>query len=523
MDPLLVIAPAVLSVDPGGEARAKVTVRNPSELVEQYRLTVLGDAARWSELVPRELSFVPDGINNEQTVEVVFRPPPAPAAPAGQVPFGVRCVSRERPDRCAVVEGDIVVSAVHDLKVDLEPVGAAGRWKGRFRLDLINTGTLPITVRVDAVDEADLLRFAIAPREITVEARETAAVYLAVRPRTAKTVGKPVEHIMTVTYEVPETDKSGELRTNYEQRALIAKWMIISAVVVVLVLAAFLAIAVFRPGADPGPPLTPGPPPTIGGAPTVAVLGPDSVQVDWAANPYADSYELRATRQERTLLTTTVKAPIVSFEWTEIPGAGQTCFQVIPVDQYGSGAPTPANCEVMLQGVVAAESSVAAASSAAASESTASAVAASAAASSAAAASAVASSAAAANAAASSAAAASASAAAASSKATASSAPSSGAAVGTLSPKRFWVVYFRTPVTGGVVADADKVTAALQQAGVPRVQTIESSTLAKPFSSAPFFMVIADDFPDEATARAECAARNNVVPGVTSCTVQQPG
>jgi len=528
VDPLLVIAPADLAVDPGGEIRTRVTVHNPGELVEQYRFTVLGDAARWSQVVPRDVSVLP-GKAEEKSVEVIFRPPPAPAAPAGQLAFGIRCASLDRRDNCAVVEGDITVSAVLDLQADLEPVDAVGRWKGRFRLELRNTGSLPITVRIAVVDDADLLRFAIAPTEITVPARETSAVYLAVRPRTTKIVGKPVDHVVTVTYEVPDTDKAGQQQTTYQQRALIPKWLIISALAAVLVVIIVLAIMVFRPGADAGPQLTAGRPPPVGPAPTVTVLGPDSVQLDWEPNPYAQIYLLRASRDNRLVFADQVEAPIVSFVWTAIPGAGPTCFQVVPKNDNGEGPATPANCDVTLQGLTAAESSAASASAEASSSSASAAAASEAAASAASAATAAASAAAQASSAeaASAAAAAASSSVAASSSAAASSAAAASAAgssvaATTFTPRRSWVIYYRTPVTGGVVQDAEKVTAALQQAGAQRVQLIESTTLAQPPTSTPFFLVIADDFPDEATAVGECAARNGVVPGVIACTVQPP-
>src|SRR3954462_15203291 len=78
VDPLLTLEPDRLTVDPGGEVRATLTVRNPGDLVEQYRLQVLGEAFGWTQLVPREVSIVPGKEDAAgKTVQVVFRPPPA--------------------------------------------------------------------------------------------------------------------------------------------------------------------------------------------------------------------------------------------------------------------------------------------------------------------------------------------------------------------------------------------------------------------------------------------------------------
>ena len=85
MDPVLVLAQDTLATDPGGQVRTRVTVRNVGDIVAQYRVEVLGEAARWSTVVPQHVSVLP-GESEEQTVEIVFRPPPAPAAPVGHDP-----------------------------------------------------------------------------------------------------------------------------------------------------------------------------------------------------------------------------------------------------------------------------------------------------------------------------------------------------------------------------------------------------------------------------------------------------
>ena len=195
MDPQLFLSQDRPSVDPGGETRVRLTVRNPGELLEQYRFEVLGELAKgWVTLVPPAVSVMPEG-TREEVVEVVFRPPAAPAAPAGVVPFGIRCVSRENARNCEVVEGDVLVTTVLDVNVRLLPFGPDGRRRGRFRLEVSNTGTTPLTVAVAATDGADLLRFAIAPVRLSVAPGEVSSVFIAVRPRTSKLVGRPVKHL----------------------------------------------------------------------------------------------------------------------------------------------------------------------------------------------------------------------------------------------------------------------------------------------------------------------------------------
>ena len=76
------IDPTILAVPPGGEASCELTVDNRSDIVEGYRLEVLGDAARWASVEPATLSVYPGG---NATARVVFRIPRSSAVPAAEV------------------------------------------------------------------------------------------------------------------------------------------------------------------------------------------------------------------------------------------------------------------------------------------------------------------------------------------------------------------------------------------------------------------------------------------------------
>ena len=42
-DPIVTLEPTELTVEPGGQVRAELTVRNPGNVVEEYRLEVVGE------------------------------------------------------------------------------------------------------------------------------------------------------------------------------------------------------------------------------------------------------------------------------------------------------------------------------------------------------------------------------------------------------------------------------------------------------------------------------------------------
>jgi hypothetical protein len=344
VDPVLVLGDELLNVEPGGEARATATVRNVGELVEQYRLEVLGDAARWSQVVPRQISVLPGG-SEEKTVVVVFRPPAPPVTVAGNVPFGLRCVSLEAPDRCAVVEGDLVIGAVVGLAARLETVKPAGRWTGRYQVVLDNTGSVPVRLRLAAEDSRRVLRFAVAPPEVTVEPGGSATAYVSVQPRQPALRGKPATHGFSVGYQAVEGDQRGELAGVFEQRPILSKG-VMAACLLLLGVAAVGVALLLRAGGGAALPdeQDPVPPPPI--ALTAAtILDDGSVQLVWQSSPYAISYLVQQLLPDGSVGDSKEVADRdqSALTWSEL-APGEHCFQVVAVGQGGRSEPSQPMC-----------------------------------------------------------------------------------------------------------------------------------------------------------------------------------
>ncbi|HEU4426746.1 MAG TPA: fibronectin type III domain-containing protein [Pilimelia sp.] len=346
MDPVLALGEDLLHVEPGSEARVIATVRNAGDLVEQYRLEVLGEAARWSQVVPRQISVLPGGAE-EKSVTVVFRPPAPPVAVAGEFPFGLRCVSLEAPDRCAVVEGDVVVGAVIGVQAKLEPLSPSGRWTGRYRVLLENTGSVPVRLRLAASDNRRVLRFALAPAEVTVEPGRSTPVYLSVQSRQPMLRGKAVAHGFAVTYETVEGDRRGELAGVFEQRPILSKGVIVVALLLVVVAAAGVALLLRGRGGPEDPPPTGVPPPPIAMQSVTAHAG-GSVELSWQRSPYAQGYLVQQLLPNGTVAGSKEIADRdqVVFTWSSLK-PGRHCFRVLAVGPAGRSAPSEALCTTL--------------------------------------------------------------------------------------------------------------------------------------------------------------------------------
>jgi hypothetical protein len=343
VDPVLALAEERLSVEPGGEARVDATVRNAGDLVEQYRLEVLGEAARWAQVVPRQISVLPGGAE-EKTVSIVFRPPAPPATVAGEIPFGLRCVSMEAPDRCAVTEGDLVVGAVIGVQARLETVSPSGRWVGRYRIVFDNTGSVPVRLRLTATDSRRVLRFALAPGELTVQPGQSTSAYVSVKPRQPMLRGKMATHTFSVAYQTAEDGRGGELPGVFEQRPILSKGVIAAVLLLAVVGAVAVALALRNAGKPERPQPIAGPPPPI--ALTAATrLSDTSMQLLWQRSPYATGYVVQQTLPDGSVAASkeVTDRDQSALAWGEL-GPGRHCFRVIAVGPGGRSTPSGSIC-----------------------------------------------------------------------------------------------------------------------------------------------------------------------------------
>ncbi|HEY7626480.1 MAG TPA: hypothetical protein VH761_05410 [Ilumatobacteraceae bacterium] len=231
-----------LAVEPGQEVSAQLRVRNSGSVVDQFSFEGLGAAAAWIEAEPEVLSLFPGA---EGTVTVYFRPPRSPNVAPGPTPFGVKVVSSEDPMGSTVEEGVITVGRFADRSVELYPLTARGRRRGRFELAVDNRGNAPIEIEVAGSDPENACRYEFSSPVFVVEPGTAQFTKFDVVPHDRFWKGPPKTHQFQVL--VTERARQSELPAP----------------------AAMLA----------GPPGAPPPPPTpVAGTPAVApAVKPETV------------------------------------------------------------------------------------------------------------------------------------------------------------------------------------------------------------------------------------------------------
>ncbi|GGU56840.1 COG1470 family protein [Lentzea flava] len=225
-----------LAVAPGGDVTCQVMVRNAGELVDQFTVDVVGDAASWSHAEPPVVNLNP---GESAPVLIRFAPPRDAGVYAGAVPFGVRVISREDPHGSVVEEGVVTVGAFTDVAAELVPAKAEGGRKAKYEVAVDNVGNAPALLRLRAVDPEDELDFRLDRSEISLPPGTTAFVRLQAKPRRTFLRGEPKRH----PFQVEITPEQGDpllAQGTMVQRQLLPKWLL-PAVIALLLLAGALA------------------------------------------------------------------------------------------------------------------------------------------------------------------------------------------------------------------------------------------------------------------------------------------
>ena len=192
------LSPAEIEADPGGLAICEVNIRNTGTVVDEFSVTVLGDATGWASIEPAVVSLFP-GTEGKTTIR--FRPPRSADTPGGSVPFAVRVRSQEDPEGSVVEEGNLEVGLFHDVFAELVPRASRGRRKAVHVIALDNRGNAPVNATLKAKDPNDLLLFDFEQPAITADPNTATFGKVKVKPRKRFLRGPARTHAFQVLVE----------------------------------------------------------------------------------------------------------------------------------------------------------------------------------------------------------------------------------------------------------------------------------------------------------------------------------
>ncbi len=173
---------AAVEAEPGSQASCSVRIENTGAVVDGVLLDVLGRAAEWASVEPAEVNLLP---GDSTWVRVLFSPPRSAGLVPGEVPFGLRAMSREDPAGSRIEEGTVTVGEFSDLDASLVPKTATGRRSARYRVIVENRGNRDEHLMLEASDPDVKLSFQVRPAAFSAPAGTATFVRLKAVPRKA--------------------------------------------------------------------------------------------------------------------------------------------------------------------------------------------------------------------------------------------------------------------------------------------------------------------------------------------------
>jgi hypothetical protein len=178
----------LLVLPPGGEASCELHIQNRGDIVEGYRIEVLGEAARWATVEPPTLTVYP---GTQAGARIVFRIPRGYDVPAADVAFGVRVLPVEHPEHAVVPEATLRIGTYAETTAELVPRTSRTRRVATHDVAVDNRGNAPLRVDLAAGDPDNALKLKVRPAALVVPPGETGIAQVTARHRRVHWRGQP--------------------------------------------------------------------------------------------------------------------------------------------------------------------------------------------------------------------------------------------------------------------------------------------------------------------------------------------
>jgi beta-lactam-binding protein with PASTA domain len=229
--------PAELSVEAGQTATLGALVRNESEIVEHFRISVVGLPDGWWSVEQEVVRLLPFGSGDyEAGLAVAIHPPRTAQSRAGRWEFDVVATAVAQPLE-ARAEASVDVLPFQALEIAARPPVASGRRSARFFADVRNVGNAPVAVDVGASELEDRCAFVLPDVTTGIVPGETIAIPIVARPRKPLILGRKADRLLelrTWTVDI-EPGPVASASAIFRQRPWIPWWAALLVLLLVLI------------------------------------------------------------------------------------------------------------------------------------------------------------------------------------------------------------------------------------------------------------------------------------------------
>ena len=176
---VLSLSTTKLEVAPGESVEATITIRNQSQIVDQFGIRIEGLDPTWWTLSTSSVSLFP---GDEGEARLTIHPPKEAEAKAGSYSCQVRAVSQANPEEMTEETAYLILRGFLVWDVEMSPTRAAGA-SGTYRITASNSGNTDITLTFEGKDPEEALEYTFSHDKVIVPAGETALITLRVRPK----------------------------------------------------------------------------------------------------------------------------------------------------------------------------------------------------------------------------------------------------------------------------------------------------------------------------------------------------
>jgi hypothetical protein len=175
----LSLSSAKLEVAPGESVEATITIRNQSQIVDQFGIRIEGLQPTWWTLSTSSVSLFPE---EQGEVKLTIHPPKEAEAKAGSYSFQIRAVSQANPEEMTEEKAYLILRGFLVWDVEMSPTKVAGA-SGTYQITVTNSGNADIRLILEGKDPEEALEYTFRHNKVIVPAGESALITLQVRPK----------------------------------------------------------------------------------------------------------------------------------------------------------------------------------------------------------------------------------------------------------------------------------------------------------------------------------------------------
>jgi beta-lactamase class A len=172
---------SLLTVAPGADVEAKVTVQNLTNLLDQVEIHIDGVDPAWVELIPLVQTFYPLA---PATARILIHPPQDLAqSVAGIYPLVIRSRLQENAGQEGRTTTDLEIQLVGDYEINLVEKEARATQEASYAIQVGNKSNAPLQLRLHGSDFAQALAYKFDPLVLSVPPANSGTATLTVRAR----------------------------------------------------------------------------------------------------------------------------------------------------------------------------------------------------------------------------------------------------------------------------------------------------------------------------------------------------